>query len=127
MGFADLRDLSPEARQSMDSAISIAVALNPDVIARVCINGPTREYSFEKIRANGFANYLSRHAAKLLKDRGYNAIPLLADDYEHVDQKTVSAPFQHKTAATRAGLGWIGKQALLVTEEFGPAVWLTSS
>ncbi len=32
----------------------------------------------------------------------------------------------HKTCATRSGLGWIGKSALLVTPEFGPAVRLTS-
>ncbi len=32
----------------------------------------------------------------------------------------------HKTVATRAGLGWIGKCALLVTRQFGSAVRLTS-
>jgi epoxyqueuosine reductase QueG len=33
---------------------------------------------------------------------------------------------EHKTVATRAGLGWIGKCALLVTEEYGSAVRITS-
>lgn len=32
----------------------------------------------------------------------------------------------HKTVAVRAGLGWIGKCALLVTKQFGSAVRLTS-
>ncbi len=34
--------------------------------------------------------------------------------------------FAHKTAATQAGLGWIGKTALFVSARFGPAVRLTT-
>ena len=32
----------------------------------------------------------------------------------------------HKTVATRAGIGWIGKCALLVTDEYGSAIRLSS-
>ena len=34
--------------------------------------------------------------------------------------------FAHKTAATQAGLGWIGKTAQFVSARFGPAVRLTT-
>ncbi len=34
--------------------------------------------------------------------------------------------FSHKSAATRAGLGWIGKTALFVSPVFGSAVRLTT-
>ncbi len=44
----------------------------------------------------------------------------------YIDPHTCSAPFQHKTVATRAGLGWIGKSALLVTCEYGSAIRLAS-
>ncbi len=43
-----------------------------------------------------------------------------------MDPATCCAPFQHKTVATRAGLGWIGKNALLITREYGSAVRLAS-
>lgn len=122
VGFADLRCLPSSARQSMDSAVSICVALNPAIVNKMISRGPAREYSDEKVRVNSFINYLSGFGTALLRDRGYNAIPVLTYVSSDVDAKTISAPFQHKTAATRAGLGWIGKSALLVTEEFGPAV-----
>lgn len=126
VGFADISCLPPENRQSMDYAISIGVALNPAIIRRIGLNGPTREYSYDKVRASSFANYLCEFGAKLLMDRGYKAISLLADDHKNVDIQTVSAPFQHKTAATRAGLGWIGKSALLITEEYGSALRIST-
>ena len=43
-----------------------------------------------------------------------------------VDWETLTAPFPHKTAATRAGLGWVGKSALLVTPDLGPALRLNT-
>jgi epoxyqueuosine reductase QueG len=38
------------------------------------------------------------------------------------DQSHLTAKLPHKTVATRAGLGWIGKSALLITRQYGPAV-----
>lgn len=37
-----------------------------------------------------------------------------------------STPLPHKTVATRAGLGWVGKSCLLVTRAYGSAVRLSS-
>lgn len=38
----------------------------------------------------------------------------------------MATAFPYKTSATRAGLGWVGKCALLVTPEYGSAVRLTA-
>lgn len=40
--------------------------------------------------------------------------------------KPMTALFQHKTCAARAGHGWIGRMGVLVTPEYGPQVWLVS-
>jgi epoxyqueuosine reductase len=36
----------------------------------------------------------------------------------------IRGDFQHKTAATRAGLGWVGKNCQLLTQPWGPWVRL---
>jgi epoxyqueuosine reductase len=71
---------------------------------------------------------LNAAAARLgagLRAGGYvaAAVPaLVVDREEPVADWGDAGIFPHKTAATRAGLGWIGKTALLVTARFGPRV-----
>jgi epoxyqueuosine reductase QueG len=122
VSYADIKCIPLEVRQSMDYAISIGVALNPDIMMDVWLNGPTIEYSLEKVRLNKLLNHLAEFGAEILRYRGFNAIPLLVNDSMSVDMQTQCSTFPHKTVATMAGLGWIGKSALLVTEEFGPAL-----
>jgi epoxyqueuosine reductase len=43
-------------------------------------------------------------------------------DSKYYNPQTLTYYFSHKMAATRAGLGWIGKTALMVTRKFGPRV-----
>jgi epoxyqueuosine reductase QueG len=40
------------------------------------------------------------------------------------DEATLLSTFPHKTAATHSGMGWIGRNCLLITPEFGPRVRL---
>jgi len=41
------------------------------------------------------------------------------------DEKSLIAPFSFKFAAVNAGIGWIGKNGVLVTKEYGPRVRLS--
>lgn len=120
VGYADLNGLSADVRENMEFGISIAVALIPTVIAGIR-NGPTKEYYAEYKRANMLLNALSAEAAAFLEDRGHQAVAMAATGVG-VDPATYSTPLPHKTVAVRAGLGWIGKCALLVTEKFGSAI-----
>lgn len=59
--------------------------------------------------------------AKVLDRAG---IPYLLPQESQTSEETLEAPFSFKFAAVRAGLGWIGKNGVLVTAKYGPRVRL---
>ena len=105
-------------------AVSIAAALDP-VVIRGISDGPTREYFAEYKRVNELLAGLCERAAEILTKLGKQA-RAVEPTTAHFDERTLSMPIQHKTIATRAGLGWIGKSSLLITKQYGPAVRLSS-
>ena len=119
-GFADISDLPPEMNQSMNRALSIAVALDASIIGEIS-DGPTLKYFQEYRRVNGLLSELCHNAVDILHADGIDAVPI-EPTIENLDYSVLSAPFPHKTAALRAGYGWIGKSALLITTKYGPAV-----
>jgi epoxyqueuosine reductase len=124
VGYADLRALPSDAREGMPNGVAIVVALDPAIIAGIG-QGPTRPYYAEYNRANELLGQLAEVAAGLLQEEGHRAVPRAATNVG-IDPARLSTRLPHKTVATRAGLGWIGKCALLVTEPCGSAVRLTS-
>ncbi|MHC4738304.1 MAG: 4Fe-4S double cluster binding domain-containing protein [Planctomycetota bacterium] len=124
VGFADISELPTEVRDSMKFAVSMAVALDAGIIDGIS-NGPTKHYYQEYKRANEFLSYLCKQTVDILKKYGNNAIAI-EPTLEKLDFKTLSTKLPHKTVATLAGLGWIGKSALLITREYGPGIRLAS-
>jgi len=74
------------------------------------------------------ANQTLDHAvlmiAKKIQEKGYKAYPNPASSMLNNDN--IEAVFSHKVAGNLAGLGWIGKNCLLITPEYGPRVRLAS-
>lgn len=124
VGYADLSGMPPDIRKNMPFGVSIVVALNPVIISGIH-NEPTKEYYAEYERVNDILDELSQSATRYLSDRGYSAEQLAVTSVG-IDRNTLSTRLPHKTTATRAGLGWIGKTALLVTKQFGSAVRITT-
>ncbi len=116
----DLRCLPRYMRENLPRGISIGVALDRSVVGGIA-DGPTRAYVAEYQRVNALLNCLAEDGARLLRGCGFHAVPGKATVVK-LDQETLATPLPHKTVAALAGVGWIGKCALLINETYGSAV-----
>ena len=103
------------------TAISILIRLDP-LVVRGLRHGPTQDYHQEYLRVNIALDDASDTLVDVLKVHGHAAERVQAT----AEKLNGHKPFPHKTAATSSGLGWIGKTALFVSPEFGPAVRLAT-
>jgi epoxyqueuosine reductase len=123
-GAADLRDFpTPKDAQGQrfPFALAWAMPMNPQIMASI-EQGPNQAYAEEYDRVNDRINQIARRLAEELEGCGFGARALAAS--ERTDKVNIKGDFPHKSAATRAGLGWIGRHCQLITRKFGPWVRL---
>jgi epoxyqueuosine reductase len=129
IGYARLTNLLPEKYRGLDYAVVLARKLDDRIIDAI-IDGPNIEYyaHYEEVNlelakvAHGLADTIRLQGSKSLVIE-----PTIQDkDLDKNFFKTLRFDFSHKMAATRAGLGWIGKTALFISEKYGPRVRLVT-
>ncbi|AKL94298.1 hypothetical protein CACET_c07880 [Clostridium aceticum] len=127
VGYGELEDVLPEEFKHLKSGISIAVRLSDQVISDIDPkNGPTHTYFHHYRTVNAFIDQITFKVTNQLQQWGYLAMAIPASQSINHEGWNYQGLFQHRTAATRAGIGWIGKNSCLVTEEFGPRVRLAT-
>lgn len=134
--FVDIRNLSGKENKNFPTAILFGINLSIEYLQTVI---KTPDYVQEMIRNNRDFSKDEYHLTELktgeladktsqrLIESGYKA-------YSHSDENQIETgffdgiyegtPLPHKTIARLAGIGWIGKNNLLVTQEFGCALCL---
>ena len=116
---ADLREFSTPVDATgkrFPLALSWAIPLNPQIMLGIQ-HGPNQVYADEYARINNQINELARMLAAEIRSRGFRTQFLAASD--RTDTVNIEGDFPHKTAATRSGLGWIGRHCQLITRKYG--------
>lgn len=124
-GYSDLSGIPGLPFPDLRIGITLGIKLDPVAVLAITATESGTVYVNEYESVNERLLHLSEATASYIVGLGYSAdfIPPTAN---YNDPRKLFAPFPHKTAATRAGLGWIGRSALLVTKDFGPAVRITT-
>lgn len=129
-GVADLRLfkkeeilLPPSLIDRLPYAISVGFRLSDAVLEEV-ENQPTPLYFHHYQRTNILLDTIGLIVTSAIQDLGYRSIPIAASQI--VDWKTQRAHLSHKHVARAAGLGWIGRNNLLVNEKFGSRIRLVT-
>ncbi len=119
-GYADLSEIDPSIRHNMPYAIVLAIRVE---VQPSMTEIPTMEFHDFYYYSNRYLNLLSYILTDEIIKRGYHAFPAAGEGFNKATETTY---LPYKTLATRAGMGWIGKSAVLVTPEYGPAVRLAA-
>lgn len=120
-GFADLDGLTPGELTRFHRGISFIFQMEPWVMAQLT-KGPTDAYSVLYNQVNLRIDALADDVVRALDRIGHQAWALPSSTRS--DPVNIRDDFQHKTTATRAGLGWVGKNCQLLTKPWGPWVRL---
>jgi len=120
VGVADVSDASIPGKEDLRTAVAIGIAYDSEIVE--VLDSDPKAFEDHLSATKKAMGQLLGLCERILGDAGFatwtppiskNLPGLLSD-------------FSHKIAATKAGLGWVGKSALFVSPEFGPGVRLAS-
>jgi epoxyqueuosine reductase QueG len=115
-GIKDKFKLSPKVLARLDRAISIGVRLSDPILEEI-EDRPSRLYFHHYRSLNFFLDQLALRLTGYIQDRGHTAMPIPASVI--FDWKSQTAHLSHKEIGFLAGLGWIGRNNLLVNPKLG--------
>jgi epoxyqueuosine reductase QueG len=129
-GVADLRSLgrdeillSPSLIEHHPFSISIGYHLSDSILEGI-EDQPTPHYFHHYQRVNILLDTIGLILTSAIQDLGYRAMPIAASQI--VDWKNQRGHLSHKHVARLAGLGWIGRNNLLVNENSGSRIRLVT-
>ena len=129
VGIADIEPLKelrvdpPGLLDPFTRAVSIAIKL-PLAAFEEIIDRPTPVYKSIYQTANLILDQIAFNTASALQNDGHYSLPLPASQV--LNMENWYAAISHKAVARMAGLGWQGKNLLLITPQYGSRVRLAT-
>lgn len=128
-GVADISGIRKEfaikedVSKKLDKAVCLGVRLSKAVLEEI-IDAPTKIYFHHYRTANAFLDQTALRIANYIQRKGFLAFPIPASVI--LDWQNQTAHLSHKKLAQLAGLGWIGRNNLLVSEKLGSQLRLVT-
>ena len=124
VGFCELESSPVRELPNLRYALSIGVKLS-DAVLKTIENAPSFVYFQHYRTANTLLDSIAFRLARFLEEKGRLAMPIAASQ-----SLGKNNPYQgvlpHKTAAVKAGLGFVGKSGLFLSEAYGSKVRLAT-
>ncbi len=122
-GYSSMQDGGVPGMQSLRSAITIGIHLSELIVDGIA-DRPTFTYFHHYRTVNALIDQICLRGLLIIQDFGYDAVAVPASQTVNDVTDGYRGLFPHKTAAVRSGLGWIGRNGLFISNDYGPRVRL---
>jgi len=120
---AEFLDLSPGVIKGLDRGISLAVRLSEKIIDSI-EDRPTKLYYYHYRQVNYFLDRVALGVTEFIQNKGWSALPIPSS--QTIDWEKQRGHLSHKEVAQLAGLGWMGRNNLIVNPDFGSRIRLVT-
>ena len=124
VGGCDLGVSPIKGQENLHYAFSFAVKLS-DAVLKTVESAPSFAYFQHYRAANALLDSIAFRLAEKLEEGGYSAFPVAASQSQGKNNPYAGV-YPHKTAAVFAGLGFVGKSGLFLSERYGSKVRLAT-
>lgn len=109
--------------ERFDKAVCLGLSLSKSILEEI-EDAPTRLYFHHYRTANALLDQIAFKVSNYIQKKGFSALPVPASQI--LDWQNQKAHLSHKKIGYFAGLGWIGRNNLLVTKTLGSQFRLVS-
>ena len=115
--------ISPKTLANLDKAICLGLRLSQAILSEM-EQKPTKLYFHHYKIITSFLDQVALKLGNIIQKKGYSALPIPATQI--IDWEKNTAHLSHRKVGLLAGLGWIGRNNLLVNEKLGSQFRLVS-